>query len=123
MSTSSATNNAGHQATRFRQLSAPRQAPVRLFQTVNFGRIEDLEIRRSEPAFNPAPLVLLDLKLDTEEGPRPERDLTDFVLCDEVRRLMARLDEIENGCIQRIEVRAGIPRRLIVEAQALEVRP
>jgi hypothetical protein len=33
------------------------------------------------------------------------------------------LDEIENGCIQRIEVRAGIPRRLIVEAQALEVRP
>lgn len=123
MSTSSATNNAGHQATRFRQLSAPRQALVRLFQTVNFGRIEDLEIRRTEPAFNPAPLVLLDLKLDTEEGPRPERDLTDFVLRDEVRRLMARLDEIENGCIQRIEVRAGIPRRLIVEAQALEVRP
>ncbi len=123
MSTSSATNNAGQQAARFRQLSAPRQALVRLFQTVNFGRIEDLEIRRSEPAFNPAPLVLLDLKLDTEEGPRPEHALTDFVLCDEVRRLMARLDEIENGCIQRIEVRAGIPRRLIVEAQALEVRP
>jgi hypothetical protein len=122
MSTSSATNPTGQPVTRFRQLSALRQALVRLFQSINFGRVEDLEVRRGEPVFSPPPLVLLDLKLDAEEGPRHEQGLSDFVLCDEVRRLASRLDEIENGCIQRIEVRAGIPRRLVVEARALEVR-
>jgi len=111
-----------HSTQRFSQLSPPRQALVRLFQSINFGRVEDLEIRRGEPVFSPPPLVLLDLKLDAVEEPRHEHGLRDFDLCEEIRRLVSRLDEIENGCIQRVEVRAGIPRRLIVEAQALEVR-
>jgi hypothetical protein len=40
--------------------------------------------------------------------PRPELALKDFELLEEIRRLMARLDDIKDGTIERIEVRAGI---------------
>ena len=96
--------------TRFQQLSAPRQALVRLCQRINFGRIEDLELRGGEPVFSPAPQVFIDVRLDWE----------DFAIPEEMRRLLARLDAIQDGNIERIEVRAGIPRRLIVE---FEERP
>lgn len=51
-----------------RQLSAPRQTLVRLFQSINHGQIEDLEVRSGEPAFSPAPRVLIDAA-DWRRGP------------------------------------------------------
>jgi hypothetical protein len=99
---------------RFSQLSAPRQALVRLCQRMNYGSIEGLPVEDTEPVLRPAPLVLIDLKLDADESPRPEVDLSDFELCAEIRRLMSRLDAIPNGVIERIEVRAGIPRRMLL---------
>ncbi len=108
--------------THFLQLSAPKQALVRLCQRINYGRIEDLELRRGEPVFNPAPQVFLDVRLDTEDAARPEQRLSDFALPEEICRLMVRLDEIGDGTIARIEVRAGIARRLIFEAANPEVR-
>ena len=108
------------QATRLQQLSAPRQYLVRLCQLINFGRIEDLELRRGEPVFSPAPRVFLDVRLDLEDAVRSEQGLPDFAIPEEIHRLLARLDAIQDGNIERIEVRAGIPRRLIVE---FEERP
>ena len=64
--------------------------------------------------------MILDAKLDKEEVPRPELDLADFALSVEVSRLMSRLDQLKNGTIQRLEVRAGIPRRLVFESRFLE---
>lgn len=61
-------------------LSAPSQRLLRLFQTINFGRVEELEIRNGEPRFSPAPRVLVELKLDREDGPRAERQLGQFQL-------------------------------------------
>jgi hypothetical protein len=37
-----------------------------------------------------------------------------------VRRLMARLDQLQNGRIERIEVRSGIPRRIVIERSLRE---
>jgi hypothetical protein len=105
---------------RFSQLSAPRQALVRLFQTLDFGHIVGVVIQNSDPVFHPEPIVLVDVKLDSEEGERQESDLPDFVLRAEVCRLMARFDELKNGRIERIEVRAGIPRRVIIERRVTE---
>jgi hypothetical protein len=34
-----------------------------------------------------------------------------------VVHLLSRLDELKNGTIQRLEVRAGIPRRLVFETR------
>ncbi len=99
---------------RFSQLSASRQALVRLCQVTNYGQIQNLEIRDGDPVFNPPPLVLIDLKLDADEVPRPEVDLPDFELCKEVRRLIGQLHELATGVIEHIEVRGGIPRRIVV---------
>lgn len=105
---------------RFTQLSAPRQALVRLFQSVNFGHILNVAIENGDPVYHPEPSVMLDVKLDADECERQEADLPDFALRDEVRRLMARLDQLKNGRIERIEVRSGIPRRVVIERRLTE---
>ena len=98
---------------RFSQLSAPRQAFVRLCQALDYGYIQGLEVRDSNPVFDPPPPVFMDLKLESDDGRRLEADLTDFELRHELCRLLARLDELKDAKIERIEVRAGIPRRLV----------
>ena len=110
------------QAKRFSQLSAPRQALVRLLQSVNFGYLEGLEVRSGEPVFNPAPTVFVEVKLDAGNEPRPEMDLTDFELGNEVIRLVEQLDELGDGNIERIDVRYGIPRRALIERPIQGVR-
>ena len=105
---------------RFSQLSPPRQMLVRLCQSVNFGQICGLEVRDSDPVFSPPPQVLVDVKLDSDEELRAEINLTDFVLPSEVCRLMYRLDKLKNATIERIEVRAGIARRVVFKAPLTE---
>ena len=53
-------------------LSPARQALVRLFQATNYGEIRQLQVSEAEPVLNPVPIVLLNLKLDTDEALRPE---------------------------------------------------
>jgi hypothetical protein len=88
-----------------------------LCQTINYGQILGLDFSGGEPLFHPVPVVLLDLKLDIDENERPEVDLPDFVLSEENHRLFAKMDTIRNGRMERIEVRAGIPRRVVMERQ------
>ena len=109
------------QATRFSQLSASRQALVRLLQSINFGHIEGLEVRCGEPVFSPAPTVLVEVKLDSESESRPEATLPDFELRREITRLVEQFDELGNGSIERIDVRYGVPRRAVIERPIREV--
>ncbi|MGA2882247.1 MAG: hypothetical protein ABSG13_25115 [Bryobacteraceae bacterium] len=102
---------------RLSELSPARQALVRLCQSANYAQIEQLQVNDSEPVFNPAPVVLLDLKLDSDEMPRPEMALTDFMLTAEFCRLMDKLDGLKHGIIERIEVRAGLPRRMLFRSK------
>src|ERR1035441_6613642 len=85
---------------RFSQLSASRQALVRLCQDVNFGQIQGLHVRNSDPVWDPTPTVLLEVRLDIEEGPRPEGKLPDFKLSSEIQRLMCQLDQLKDGRIR-----------------------
>lgn len=101
---------------RFSELSTPRQALVRLCQSINHGYIEALRITDGEPTFTPAPTVLVDVKLDQDEGPRPEIELRDFELCGELHRLMSRMDRVKDGKVARLEIRGGVPRRVIFES-------
>ena len=107
---------------RFAQLSAPRQALVRLLQSINFGHVAGLEVRGGEPMFNPAPSVFVEVKLDAENESRPEADFADFELRSEVTRLLDQLDQLRNGSIDRIDVRYGVPRRAVIERPLQEVR-
>jgi hypothetical protein len=101
------------QVRRFSQLSPARQALVRVLQAVNFGEIQAVHVRDADPVFDDGCVVMIDAKLDKEEVPRRELDLPDFELRGEVGRLMSWLDEMKNGTILRLDVRAGIPRRLV----------
>lgn len=110
------------QAKRFAQLSAPRQVLVRLLQSINFGYLEGLEVRCSDPVFSPAPVAFVEVKLDAGNDPRPEADLPDFELRSEVTRLLEQFDQLGNGSIERIDVRHGVPRRAVIERPFREVR-
>jgi hypothetical protein len=64
--------------------------------------------------------LLVDRKLDSDDPPRPEADLSDFVLSREVVRLMQELDERITTTIELIDIRAGIPRRVVFRAAVEE---
>lgn len=100
----------------FHDLSPDKARLVRLFQTINFGRIEELEVRKGEPQFSPAPRIFVEVKLDSEDGPRPESRLSDFALRRPVDRFFEQISRLENGTIERIDVRHGLPFRMVVEA-------
>lgn len=102
------------------ELSAPRQALVRLCQSIDYGQIVGLQVREGEPVFSPAPTIVLDVKLDAAAQGRSESELEDFALRDEVCRLFAQIDSMKEGRVDRIEVRAGIPRRIIIERRITE---
>ena len=106
---------------RFSQLSPARQTLVRLFQSINYGHIQNLTVEDQEPLLgNASPVALADIRLDVEDPPRVELDVVDFILCAEVTRLLALFDKIQNANISKIEVRAGIPRRIKIEHQVTE---
>lgn len=107
---------------RFSDLSLARQTLVRLCQSINYGGIENLKIDRAEPIFDPSPVILRDVKLDTDDGPRSEIDLSDFELCCEICRLIRQLRELGTGIIERLDVRAGIPRRIVLRSSLADAR-
>jgi hypothetical protein len=51
---------------RFSQLSQPRQALVRLCQTINYGYIQALDVRDSEPVLDPSPLAFMNVNLGSD---------------------------------------------------------
>ena len=99
---------------RFSQISPPRQALLRLCQMVDHGSIDAMRVRNCEPDFEPPPVVVRDLKLTEDEPPRSELALDDYVLSCEVNRLLRLLDEVRDGSIPHIEVRKGLPRRVLL---------
>jgi len=106
---------------RMEELSPARQRLVRLFQTINFGRLEELEIRGGDPVFSPAPRVFLELKLDVNDRPRPEAQLERFELREQVQRLFRQIEDLGDGSVEVVEVRHGLPFRMVVEATPAEV--
>jgi hypothetical protein len=106
---------------KFSDISPARQKLLRLCQDVNFGTIRDLAVQTGDPAFVPPPVVLRDIRLDIDEGSRPEIELADFCLRHDVRRLLRCLDDLQTGMIEQIEIRSGIPRRVLIRTRAPEV--
>lgn len=97
-------------------LSSPQKRLLETMQKMNYGRIEDLSIRGGEPVFNPPPRIVRDVKLGaTDNGARPELDSGDFALKREHVELFESLGRLGDGMIDSIEVKAGLPFRLVIE--------
>ncbi len=96
-------------------LSQGRRHLLELMQGINFGRIEGLTVRDGEPAFDPPPQVIREIKFGGENGPRQETTVEDFALKSQAVELFAQLDVLGNGTVLSLDVRYGLPFRMSVK--------
>jgi hypothetical protein len=97
-------------------LSTPQQRLLETLQRTNYGRIEGLRVREGEPVLSPPPRILKDVKLGSvDTGARPELDSGDFVLKREHLELFDQLRRFGSGVVECIEVKGGLPFRLMIE--------
>ena len=97
-----------------RRAGEPDERRVR--QWLDHGTIRGLEVHDGEPMFGPKTEVLHDLKLDGDEAPRPERDMRDFVVPREIRRLVFDAGGFAQRHYRTHRSRTGVPRRIIFKA-------
>jgi len=96
------------------QVSLPRRQLVELMQRINYGAIENLEVRNGEPVLDPIPVVLRDIALGRANGPHPAVHRRDFELKSEVVELFALFDREQDVRISLVVVQAGLPLRVRV---------
>jgi hypothetical protein len=99
-------------------LSPARRRLIELMQSINFGRIENLTVSAGEPAFDPPPRVVREIKIGGDNGPRAERNASNFLLKEQVVELFQYLDHLRDGTIEVLEIKHGLPFRLLVEGAA-----
>jgi hypothetical protein len=105
----------GSEATMTRgNLSAPQLRVVITIEQLGFGQIQHLAIRGGEPCFGSATRVIQEIKLASPPEPRIGAQDGSASLRQEFRSLFECLQEIVEGTAD-IEVRHGLPFRLIVE--------
>ena len=100
-------------------LAAGRRRLVDMMQEVNFGRIQQLQVRDGEPAFTPMTRVERQIKFGGENQPRPEAALDDFELKRNVVELFESFERLGNGIIKQLEIKGGLPFGMTVEEQAV----
>lgn len=96
-------------------LSAGRRRLLEVLQEINFGRIEALVVRNGEPVLAPDTRVVREVRFGSENGPRRELSIGDFVLKAQVVELFDLLDRMDNGMVERLEVKHGLPFRVDVQ--------
>jgi hypothetical protein len=96
-------------------LSPPRCRLLSQMQQLNFGRIENLSIVDSEPTLSPCSVFVREHKFGGDNGARPELDLSDFLLKQQVVELFECFDKLQNGAIDVLEVKHGLPFRMITK--------
>lgn len=97
-----------------RRLSAGRAALVKLMQRINFGQIGGLTFWAGEPVLDPPPRIVREYKFGGENGPRPELATDNFLLKQQVIELFAFFDQLQDGVIDVLEIKHGLPFRMIV---------
>jgi hypothetical protein len=102
---------------RLSEFSGLHQLFIRRCQAIGFGKITGLRVRDGAPIFDDSTEVFEDLKLDVDDAPRPELEMVDFVLSAEAVRFFQKLKALSNGVVEQIEVRAGIPRRMVCKVR------
>jgi hypothetical protein len=99
-------------------LSPARRRLVELLQQLNFGRVEGLSVLDGDPVFEPPPRLVREVKFGGENGPRPEAAAADFPLKSQLVELFQHFDEIGDGTIDVLEIKHGLPFRMVVAETA-----
>ncbi len=96
-------------------LTSARRRLLEVMQFVNFGRIENLVVRGGEPSLVPLPRIVREVKFGGDNGPRPEAAAGDFKLKAQVVELFRELERLGDGTVEVLEVKHGLPFRLLLE--------
>ena len=99
-------------------MSPARRQLLELLQQINFGRLESLEVCDGEPVLDPRPVLVREHKFGGENGARPELTSPDFALKQQVIELFEFFDEMKDGVIDVLEVKHGLPFRMVVREVA-----
>ena len=91
---------------------------VEQMQQINFGRIEHLVIEDGQPVLSPVPRIVREVKFGGDNGSRPEVSIEDFALKTQVVDLLRYLAELQDGVIDVLEIKHGLPFRMAVEEAA-----
>ena len=100
----------------FGDLNTDRRLLVSAMQRNPFSRIENLQIKNGNPVFGPATRWTAETKLGSADSERPEVALQNFALKREFIELFSQFDAMGSGEILVLEVRAGLPFRMIRQA-------
>jgi hypothetical protein len=97
---------------------------VELMQALNFGRIEELQVRGGQPVLDPQPRVIQKVKIGADNAARPEFLSVDFRLKNGIVELLEMILRLRDGEVRSIEVRCGLPVSAEIEwpADALDHR-
>ena len=95
-------------------LTESRRRMVELMQGINFGRVEDLAVLTGDPVLHPLPRVVRKVKFGGDNGPRSELNADNFLLKTQVVELFQHFDQIGKGSIDVVEIKHGLPFRMIV---------
>lgn len=100
---------------RVSELSPARRALVDLMRRVQFGRIEGLRVSDGQPMLTPPPRVFRELKFPLDESQNRAPVSADFELKQQVLDLIELFDQLREGTLQWLEIKAGLPFRAQVE--------
>jgi hypothetical protein len=103
-----------------KSLSALRRQLLELMQLYSFCRIENLGVLGGEPVFDSGLRITQDIRIGGNNGPRSELDRDDFLLRAPVIEFFEHLNRVGEGRIPLIEVRHGLPVRLVIERPVVE---
>lgn len=92
-----------------RDLSRDCMQLLELMQRINFGRIEGLRVVNGEPVLSSIKSARSVHKLKGENGPRPELEIVDFSLKQEVCEFFRLIKRVGNGELDLIEIKHGLP--------------
>ena len=95
-------------------LTPARRLLVELMQEVNYGRIERLEVRDSEPVFKPLPQVVRQIVFGKDNGPNARRAAQGFALKKKVAELFDLFDRERSFLILELVIDNGLPVRMAV---------
>src|SRR5262245_10857980 len=95
-------------------LSPGRRWLLGLMQQINHGRIERIVLRRGYADLSLHPHVIREVKFCAENGPRPERGRDDYALKAQVVELFDYCDRIGDGTVPVLEVKHGLPFRMLL---------
>lgn len=98
-------------------LALEEQRLLETMQAVNFGRIDDIEIKGGRPVVDTNWKTTRTIRVGKETGPRPELEKQDFVLKAKQVELFQHIRNLEDGARITVCVQYGLPEWIYVSEE------